>query len=84
MASYTYGPLLGLFSFGIFTKRKLHERLVPLVCIAAPVVSWILDMYDTQWFGGYEFGYEMLLLNGILTFVGLWAVSKPGPVISGD
>lgn len=76
IAGYTYGPLLGLFSFGIFTKRKLMEIGVPLVCIAVPLVCYWLDKNSTELFNGYNFGYELLIVNGLLTFLGLWIISK--------
>lgn len=75
LAGYTYGPLLGLFFFGILTKRKLNEWLVPFVCILIPVLCYILDKHSVDWFNGYRFGYEMLILNGILTFTGLYLIS---------
>lgn len=75
LAGYTYGPLLGLFFFGILTKRKLNEWLVPIVCIAIPVLCYILDKNSVELLNGYRFGYEMLILNGLLTFVGLYLIS---------
>lgn len=77
LAAITYGPLLGLFSFGILTKRMTHERLVPLVCIAAAVMAYLLRTYSVNLFGGYQMGFETLLVNGMLTFVGLLLVSYP-------
>jgi len=76
IAGYTYGPLLGLFSFGILTKRKLMEIGVPLVCIAVPLICYWLDKKSTELFNGYNFGYELLIVNGLLTFLGLWIISK--------
>lgn len=76
MAGYTYGPLLGLYAFGLYTRRPVHDRWVPLVAIAAPVVCGLLDHYaPILW--GYRFGYELLMLNGALTFAGLWLLRKP-------
>ena len=70
LASYTYGPLLGLFTFGLFTKRHPNDRLVPYICIASPLLCYALDMVVMHiW--DYRFGYELLMLNGLLTFVGL-------------
>ena len=70
LASYTYGPLLGLFTFGLFTKRQPNDRLVPYICIASPLLCYALDMVVMHiW--DYRFGYELLMLNGLLTFVGL-------------
>jgi SSS family solute:Na+ symporter len=74
-ASYTYGPLLGLFAFGIFSKRKPHDRWIPLIAILAPILSYLLANYGSIWLGGYQFGYEILLINGGLVFVGLWFFS---------
>ncbi len=71
MASYTYGPLLGLYAFGLFTKRSTNDRYVPAICICAPLLCAALDHYAPLWWG-YTFGYELLMLNGALTFSGLW------------
>lgn len=76
IASYTYGPLLGLFAFGIFTKKKLIEPLVPIVCVMVPVACYLLDSNSVSLLNGYIFGYEMLILNGLLTFVSLNLISK--------
>lgn len=78
VAGYTYGPLLGLFAFGLLTKRVANDRAVPIICIITPIICFVLSTYSKQWFGGYSFGHELLLLNGILTFAGLWAYSTPG------
>ena len=75
LASYTYGPLLGLFVFGLFTKRLPQDRLVPYICIASPLLCYALDI-TTQHLWGYKFGYELLMLNGLLTFFGLWLTFK--------
>ena len=71
LASYTYGPLLGLFVFGLFTKRQPKDRLVSDICIASPLLCYGLDM-AVKWLWGYQFGYELLMINGLLTFIGLW------------
>jgi Na+/proline symporter len=76
VASYTYGPLLGLFAFGLLTNRQVKDRLVPIVCLLAPCVSYVLSANSADWFGGYKFSYEILVVNGILTMAGLWAISK--------
>lgn len=76
IAGYTYGPLLGLFFFGIITKRKLREWLVPVVCLIIPLLCYILDKHSESWLNGYKFGYELLILNGLLTFAGLYSISK--------
>ena len=75
IASYTYGPLLGLFAFSLFTKRMPHDRLVPYICIASPIACYALDA-ATQALWGYRFGYELLMINGLLTFGGLWISRK--------
>ena len=74
LASYTYGPLLGLFAFGLFTKEQSNDRFVPYICIASPLICYVLDT-ATQYIWNYRFGYELLMLNGLLTFVGLWLSS---------
>jgi Na+/proline symporter len=77
LAGYTYGPLLGLFAFGIFTKRDLPERwTITAVCLLAPLASYFISRQSAGWFGGFQIGIELLLINGILTFLGLWAISK--------
>ena len=74
LASYTYGPLLGLFTFGLFTKRHTRDRLVPYIAIASPIICYAIyrSVYLTT---GYQFGYEILMLNGLLTFFGLYLSS---------
>ena len=71
LVSYTYGPLLGLFAFGLFTRQQPNDRLVPYICIASPLLCYALDT-TAQYLWGYRFGYELLMLNGLLTFLGLW------------
>ena len=75
-AGYTYGPLLGLFSFGIFTKYKIKDRFVFLICIISPIISYLVNIYSEQLFFGYKFGFEILLLNGLLTFIGLLLIKN--------
>jgi Na+/proline symporter len=77
IAAFTYGPLLGLFAFGVLSQRPVNDRLVPVVAIAAPLVCFVLDRYQGALFGGYEIGLELLLINGLLTMIGLWFVSGP-------
>ena len=78
VAGYTYGPLLGLFLFGIFTKKVLPQNAwIVVICLAAPDLSYILSIHSSGWFGGYSVGIELLLINGLLTFAGLLIVSKP-------
>lgn len=76
IAGYTYGPLLGLYAFGMFNKRPVMDRMVPFICLASPVLTYIVNENSAAWFGGYQFGFERLLLNGLFTYAGLWAVSK--------
>ncbi|MFK7899249.1 MAG: sodium:solute symporter [Cyclobacteriaceae bacterium] len=76
VAGYTYGPLLGLYSFGLFTKKSVKDKWVPLVCILAPVLTYAINSYSAELLNGYTFGFELLLLNGGLTFLGLVAISK--------
>lgn len=75
LVGYTYGPLLGLFAFGLFTRRSVNDRMVPAVAIASPVLCYLIDTLSTKCFG-YKFGYELLLLNGMLTFIGLLIFRK--------
>jgi Na+/proline symporter len=76
IAAYTYGPLLGLFSFGILTKRQVRDKFVPVVCVLAPVICFVLDKYQKTLFGSFEIGLELLIINGLLTFLGLLMISK--------
>ena len=95
VAGYTYGPLLGLFAFGILTKRKLNQKLIWAVCIIAPLIALGVDILSSpEWyekklhvlfglnalsgkiFHGYKIGYELILINGIFTFTGLWFISS--------
>lgn len=69
-AGYTYGPLLGLYAFGLFTNWQVKDKLVPLIAILAPVLSYIISVNSLAWFG-FEFGFFILILNGFLTFLGL-------------
>ena len=75
-AGYTYGPLLGLFSFGIFTKYKIKDKFVFLVCLISPLISYLINIYSEELLFGYRFGFEILLLNGLLTFLGLYFIKR--------
>ena len=77
VASYTYGPLLGLYAFGFFTKRKITDKFAPIVCCLAPVLTFLIDEFSHVLLFGYQFGFELLILNGALTFLGLLAISYP-------
>ena len=76
VASYTYGPLLGMFAFGILTKWQVRDRWIPLIAIVAPVITYVVDIHSATWFNGYVFSHERLLLNAMLTFVGMLALSR--------
>jgi Na+/proline symporter len=76
IAGYTYGPLLGLYSFGLFTKFKVKDKFVWLVAILSPVFCYILSLNSERWMNGYKFGFEMLIVNGLLTFIGLLIISN--------
>ncbi len=76
LASYTYGPLLGLFCFGIASKKAVRDRWVPLVCLLSPLLCLVLDLHSEAWFGGYHFSYELLLLNAGFTALGLFLLRK--------
>jgi len=79
LAGYTYGPLLGLFAFGIFTKRSLNNTLlITAICLLSPVICYLLNAYSTELFGNYKIGIEMLLVNGFITYMGLLLISKKG------
>ena len=75
LCSYTYGPLLGLFAYGLLTHKTVNDRMVPYVVLASPLICFLLDyMVTPLW--NYKFGYELLMLNGLLTFLGLLATRK--------
>lgn len=76
IAAYTYGPLLGLFTFGIITKRQVQDKWVPVVCIIAPLLCLALEKYQKLLFGSFEIGLELLIINGLFTFIGLMLISK--------
>lgn len=71
LASYTYGPILGMFAFGIIVKAKTKDKYVPLVAIVSPILCFILQENSETWFNGYKFSYELLILNALFTFIGL-------------
>lgn len=75
-AGYTYGPILGLFAFGLLNKRKIREKFVPLVAIASPVICYLLSLFSEQLLFGYHFGFEILILNGLFTYLGLYFLSN--------
>ena len=71
LASYTYGPILGMFAFGLLTRRKVRDKWVPVVAVIAPILCFILQTNSVRWVGGYQFSYELLLFNALFTFLGL-------------
>ncbi len=77
IAGYTYGPLLGMFAFGILTSRKVKDKWIPLVVILAPTISYLIDQYSVVWLNGFRFGFFIIALNGLLTYIGLMFISKP-------
>ena len=75
VAGYTYGPLLGMYAFGLFTKYKVEDRFVPIVCFLSPFVTYYIGESSEVWFN-YKFGFELLILNGLITFIGLDSLRK--------
>jgi len=75
VAGYTYGPLLGLYAFGLFTQKQTRDKWVPVVCVIAPILTYLVNFYSASLFGGYRFGFELLLVNGGITYLGLWVLS---------
>jgi Na+/proline symporter len=76
IAGFTYGPLLGLYSFGLFTKWQVNDKWVPYVAVASPILAYIISSNSEAWFWGYKFGFEVLILNGLLMFIGLFLLRK--------
>jgi SSS family transporter len=83
LAGLTYGPLLGLFAFGLFTRIRIKDAMVPVICLISPVFCYFLNLNSAAWFGGYKIGPELILINGLITFILLLAssLSKPTPAI---
>jgi len=78
-AGYTYGPLVGLFALGMFTRRAVTDKLVPYICILSPILCFIIDSNSLAWFG-YALGFELIILNGLITFILLWITGKTSAV----
>jgi SSS family solute:Na+ symporter len=76
VAGFTYGPLLGLFAFGLSSGRQVKDQWVPLACIVAPIISILLDFNSSAWLNGYQFGFEILLVNAAITYLGLWLLRE--------
>ena len=78
IASYTYGPLLGLYAFGLFMKTKtVNDKLVPFICLISPAICYFISAYSSEWLGGYTIAEELIIINGLITFIGLLFISKP-------
>lgn len=80
LASYTYGPILGMFVFGIFTKRAVKDKFVPIIAIASPILCLIIDTNSKAWFNGYEFSHDRLILNAFLMFIGLVLITRKNKI----
>ncbi len=76
VAGYTYGPLLGLFAFGLFSKRAVNDKIVPYLAVLSPILTYLIGKYSTVLFWGYHFGFELLIINGAFMYLGLWAISQ--------
>lgn len=74
-AGYTYGPLLGLYAFGLLSKRKVNDQWIPYICVVSPIMCYVLNSYSQQLLNGYRFGFELLILNGLFTFLGIYILS---------
>lgn len=83
VAGYTYGPLLGLFTFGIITKREVYDKWVPAICILSPIICYFLDKHQSALLGNFEIGLELLIINGLITFLGLFLVSRKPSLSAG-
>jgi Na+/proline symporter len=85
IASYTYGPLLGLYAFGLLSTRKINDKLSWVICIAAPLLCYTLTLLNTEYdiLNGYKLGMELLIINGLLTYGGLWLISKKDQTATG-
>jgi solute:Na+ symporter, SSS family len=81
VAGYTYGPLLGLYAFGLFTRMQVRDRIVPLLAILSPLLSFLLSYFSEQLFKGYQFGFELLIVNGAIMFVALLLTRKKDPAV---
>lgn len=84
VAGYTYGPLLGLYAFGMFNKRSIKDKLAPVICILSPILCYIINLNSEALLGGYKFGFELLILNGAITFLGLLLISSKEEVSMND
>jgi Na+/proline symporter len=76
IAGYTYGPLLGLYAFGLFSKRIVVDKWVPIIALLSPIICYIVSENSIYWLNGYRFGFELLILNGMITYFGLFIMSN--------
>jgi len=83
VAGYTYGPLLGLYAFGLFTRYPVKDRFVPYIAIASPILCYFLSEYSVMLLSGYKFGFELLIINGLITYAGLWLL-RIRPAVNGS
>jgi Na+/proline symporter len=84
IAGYTYGPLLGMFSFGILTRYEARDKIVPYLSVIAPLLCFFLDRYSEKWLWGYKFGFELLIINGLLVFAGMYFTRKRKQEVMSD
>ena len=75
-AGYTYGPLLGMFAFGLLTRKQVNDRWVPLVALSSPFIAWFIDAFSVQLMNGYKIGFELIIINGGITFLGMVLIQK--------
>jgi Na+/proline symporter len=75
-AGYTYGPLLGMFAFGLLTRKMVNDKLVPFVTVLSPLLSWLIDTWSERLFNGYKIGFELIIINGAITFLGLLLIQN--------
>jgi len=80
-AGYTYGPLLGLFAFGLLTRKNLKDRWVPLIAVCSPFIAWMADSFSVQLLNGYKIGFELIIINGAITFIGLLFIQKKRTIV---
>ena len=76
VAGYTYGPLLGLFAFGFLTRKQVYDRWVPVIAVCSPIIAWGIETWSTTLLNGYKIGFELIIINGAITFLGLLIVHK--------
>jgi len=82
IASYTYGPIVGMFAFGIVMRKRVRDKYIPIVAIISPILCYVIQQNSERWFNGYQFSYELLLINALFTFFGIWALSIPKKIVT--